>query len=203
VISIQGGSEFIGRLFGDKDATIADNKPAIGYFAAVIGSALLLPASFALTLHARRHGTTWHERVPVIWLEGLNTFAWEGKLFQAVVLLVFLALPAGLIVRGIAEAETGDICELDTNHFYRGSGTTLLWPPTSLEGHQMRLRKAGAGNEPCKTGIEIFPRFGTPFLVYGLPLISGLMGLTALATIFLTRPASVAPISASEADRTG
>jgi hypothetical protein len=92
VISIQGGSEFIGRLFGDKGGTIADNKPAIGYFAAIIGSALPLPASFALSLHARRHGTTWHERVPVVWLEGLNTFAWEGKLFQAVVLLVFLAL---------------------------------------------------------------------------------------------------------------
>jgi hypothetical protein len=67
----------------------------------------------------------------------------------------------------------------------------------------MRLRKAGAGDEPCKTGIEIFPRFGTPFLVYGLPVIAGLMGLTALATIFLTRPAGVAPSSASEADGTG
>jgi hypothetical protein len=198
VISIQGGSEFVGRLFGDKGATIPDNKPAIGYFAAIIGAGLFLVASLALRLHASRHGTCWHERVPVLWLEGLNTFAWEAKLFQAAVLFLFLALPAAGIVKSIVEAERGDICELDTEHFYKGSETTLLWPPASLEGHQMRLRRAGADSEPCKSGIEIFPRSWTPLLIYGLPIVSGMMALAALVTIFWIRAANAVPLPAPD-----
>jgi hypothetical protein len=81
VISLQGGSEFLGRLFGDK-LSAGDNKPAIGYFGAIIGGGLFLLASSVLLLHARRHGDQWHSRIPVVWLEGLNTSAWEAKCFQ-------------------------------------------------------------------------------------------------------------------------
>jgi hypothetical protein len=187
IVSIQGGSDFVGRLLGDKGGTLPDNKPAIGYFGSIIGSGLFLIASLSLFLHARRHGAHWHDRIPVVWLEGLNTLTWDGKLFQAVVLLLFLGLPAAGIVRCIGEAESGDICELDTGHFYKGSETTLFWPPRALEGHQMRLRREGAGDEPCKSGIEIFPTFGTPLLVYGLPALSGCMALAALAAILFGR----------------
>jgi hypothetical protein len=185
VISIQGGSEFLGKLFGDKAGAVADNKPAIGYFGAMIGGVLLLLASFILSLYARRHGTAWHARVPVLWLEGLDTLSWEGRVFQGFVLVIFLLVPALGIVKCIAEAESGDICELDENHFYRGSDTTLLWPPTAIDGHQMRLRREGSGSEPCKTGIEIFPRYGTPAIVYGIPVLGGCMTLAALSLIFL------------------
>lgn len=185
IVSIQGGSEFVGKLLGDKGGTVPDNKPAIGYFGAIVGSGLFLIASFALFLHAFRFGDHWHNRVPVVWLEGLDTSVWDGKLFQIVVLVLLLGLPVAGIVLCIGEAESGDICELDKSHFYKGSETTLLSPPRALEGHQMRLRRAGAGEEPCKTGIEIFPTFGTPFLVYGLPFLSFCMALAAFATILL------------------
>jgi len=56
LVSIQGGSEFIGRVFGDKAALPADNKPAIGYFGAIIGGALFFVASCALALHVIRYG---------------------------------------------------------------------------------------------------------------------------------------------------
>lgn len=187
LISIQGGSEFIGKLVGDKGGTLSDNKPAIGYFGVIVGSGLFLTASFALSLYARRHGNHWHDRVPVIWLEGLNTSAWHGKLFQLIVLILLLGLPAAGIFLCIAEAEKGDICELDTTHFYKGSETTLLSPPRSVEGHQMRLRRDGAGNAPCTSGIEIFPSFGTPFLIYGLPVLSGCMAIAALVTVVLRK----------------
>lgn len=193
IVSIQGGSEFVGKLFGDKVGSVADNKPAVGYFAAIIGSVLFLGACLALSLNARRHGRCWHERVPVVWLEGLKTSSWEGKLFQAVVLLLFLVLPIAGMVKCIVEAESGDICELDTNHFYKGSETTLLWPPVAIERRQMRLRREGDGNEPCKTGIEIFPRIGTPILVYGLPTVAVCGAFTALGLIFLRRRQVVEP----------
>jgi len=131
-------------------------------FGAIIGGGLFFLASSVLALHARRHGDRWHSRVPVVWLESLNTGAWEAKLFQVVILVIFIALPAAAIVRCMGEAESGDICEQDAKHFYKGSETTLLWPPVAKEGHQMRLRKAGAGEEPCLSGVELFPRSWTP-----------------------------------------
>jgi hypothetical protein len=48
---------------------------------------------------------------------------WEAKVFQASVLLIFVAVPAVGIVRCIAEAESGEICQQDTNNFYKGSET--------------------------------------------------------------------------------
>jgi len=185
IVSMQGGSDFVGKLLGDKGGTLPDNKPAIGYFGAIVGGGLFLIGSFALLLHSYRHGDRWHNRVPVVWLEGLDTGVWDGKVFQVIVLALFLGLPAAGIVLCIGEAEIGDICELGTTNFYKGSETTLLLPPQAEKGHQMRLRREGAGNEECKSGIEIFPRFGTPFLVYGLPCLSFCMALAALGTILL------------------
>jgi hypothetical protein len=184
IISIQGGSDFLGRLFGDKGASVADNKPAIGYFGAIIGGGILFVASSALALHARRHGERSYARIPVVWLEGLNTYAWEAKLFQVCILLMFVALPAAGTIRCMYEAEKGDICEQDTNNFYKGSDTTLLWAPVAKSGNQMRLRKAGAGNDACSAGIEIFPRSLTPLTFYGFPLAAGGMIAFAVAAIF-------------------
>lgn len=187
IISLQGGSEFLGRLFGDKGGSAADNNPAIGYFGAIVGGGLFLVASIALLLHARRYGNQWHSRVPVIWLEGLDTAAWEAKVFQVCILLIFVVMPFAGIVRCMAEAESGDICEQDTTNFYNGSETTLLWAPTAKEGNQMRLRKAGAGEAPCKSGVELFPRTLTPLAFYGLPLAATGMATLAVFFIFSTR----------------
>ena len=207
ILSLQGGSEYLGRLFGDKGGSaadkaaisVADSKIAIGYFGAIVGSCLFLLASSALALHARRHGKRWHARIPVVWLEGLNTSAWEAKLFQVVILAIFVALPVAGNIRCIEEAESGDICELDKKHFYKGSATTLLWPPVAQEDHQMRLRRAGAGEEPCTTGVEIFRRSWTPLFFYGLPLSAGVMAAVALMLIFGERKPG-APDDAAGAD---
>jgi hypothetical protein len=146
-------------VFGDKAALPADNKPAIGYFGAIISGALFFVASCALALHAIRHGRSWHDRIPVVWPEGLDTSAWEGGIFQAVVLVLFLAVPATGIALCIAEAEKGDICEQDTTHFYTGSQKSLLWPPNPIDGNQMRLRREGSGQalqdgDPDSTRVD-------------------------------------------------
>jgi hypothetical protein len=193
LVSIQGGSDFVGRVFGDKAALPPDNKPAIGYFGAIIGAGLFFVASLTLALHAIRYGRSWHDRIPVVWLEGLDTSAWEGRIFQVIALVLLLALPAVGIALCIAEAEKGDICELDTPHFYRGSETTLLWPPKPIDGGQMRLRREGSGEEPCKTGIQILPWFWTPVLIYGAPVASILAALFALGAIFVPRRSQAEP----------
>lgn len=93
----------------------------MGYFVAVVGGALFFVASSALALHAMRHGNRWDERMPVVWLEGIRTGTWDGSLFQVAVLLLFLGLPALGIGKAIEIAEAGEICELDTTRFYKGS----------------------------------------------------------------------------------
>lgn len=197
IISIQGGSDFLGKLLGDKGGTLPDNKPAIGYFGAIIGAGLFLIASFVLVLHAFRHGNSWHNRVPVVWLEGLDTRVWDGKVFQAIVLIFFIGIPAAGVILCIEEAEIGDICELKTTNFYTGADTTLLSPPRAEKGQQMRLRREGSGSDECKAGIEIFPKFGTPFLVYGLPFLSFCTALAALGMIFIRRSRRPGPLPGS------
>ena len=185
VISLQGGTEFLGRLFGDKGGSAVDNRPAVGYFSAIIGGGLLLLGSCVLVLHARRHGRHWHSRIPVVWLEALDTYAWEAKAYQVLILFIFLALPAAGVWRCMQEAESGDMCELDSKYVHLGSETTLLWPPLPHNAkNQMRLRKADSGAEPCKGGVEIFPRSLTPLLFYGLPLGAAASSLAAIAAIF-------------------
>jgi hypothetical protein len=208
VISLQGGSEYLGGLFGEKpnaaaekrsEKLTADSKPAIGYFGAIVGGGLFLLASSALLLHARRHGDRWHARIPVIWLEGLNTSAWDAKVFQAVILLVFVGSPAAGIFVCIRAAESGDICEQDTNNFYTGRDTSLLWAPVAKrKGNQMRLRRAEADSEPCDSGIELFPRSLTPLGVYGLPVAAGCMAAMAIVSVFMRRKRGP-PASADEA----
>ncbi|RWO24833.1 MAG: hypothetical protein EOS10_31500 [Mesorhizobium sp.] len=152
-------------------------------------------ASIALLWHARRYGNQWHSRIPVIWLEGLDTAAWEAKVFQVCILLIFVAMPFAAIVRCMAEAESGDICEQNTQNFYKGSETTLLWAPIAKEGKQMRLRKTGAGEVPCTSGVELFPRSLTPLAFYCLPLAA--TGMATLAVFFIFSSRKPKPSTAS------
>lgn len=204
VISLQGGTEFLGRLFGDKGGSAVDNRPAVGYFGAIIGGGLLLLGSCILSLHARRHGSHWHSRVPVAWLEGLETHAWEAKLYQVLILVIFVALPVVGVFRCMQVAESGDICEQDTSHVYVGEETTLLWPPTAQNAMtQMRLRKAGSGSKACEGGVEIFPRSLTPLLFYGLPAGAVAASVFALAAIFRRSKFRIAGRSVEGQDATG
>ena len=102
-------------------------------------------------------------------------------------MLIFVALPAVGIIRCISEAESGDICEQDTKNVYKGSETTLLWPPVAKDGKQMRLRKAGSGDAPCLSGVELFPRSLTPVAFYGLPIAAGAVGTAAVISLFWRR----------------
>ena len=202
IVSLQGGTEFVGRLLGEKGGTAITNPAGIAYFGAIVGGGLLLLASIPFLLHVRRHGAKWHSRIPVVWLEGLDTAAWEGKAFQVCVLLVLVFAPAVGIVRCIEVAELGDICEQDTPYVYSGKETNLFAAPSSKTGNQMRLRKAGSDNEPCVAGVELFPRSWTPIFFYVVP--SAGLAITALALMLLFVPSAPEKSqgSADEAGRT-
>jgi hypothetical protein len=186
IVSLQGGTEFVGRLLGDKGGTPVTNPAGIGYFGAIVGGGVFLLASVPFLVHVRRHGERWHARVPVVWLEGLDTAAWEGKAFQICVLLLLVCAPAVGILRCMQVAELGDICEQDTPNIYSGKETNLFAAPSAKQGNQMRLRRAGSGNAPCTAGVELFPRSWTPIFFYVIPSTG--LGIMALAVILLVVP---------------
>ena len=186
IVSLQGGTEFVGRLLGEKGGTPVTNPAGIGYFGAIVGGGLFLLASVPFLLHVRRHGERWHSRIPVVWLEGLNTAAWEGKAFQICVMLLLVCVPAAGIARCMQVAELGDICEQNTANVYKGKETNLFAAPSSKQSNQMRLRKAGSGNDPCTTGVELFPRTWTPIFFYVVPSMG--LAIMALALILLLVP---------------
>lgn len=169
IVSLQGGTEFVSRLRGEKTAVPVTNPAGIGYFGAIVGGGLLLIASVPFLLYVRRHGEQWHSRIPVVWLEGLETAAWEGKAFQICVLLLLVCAPAIGIIRCMQVAELGDICEQDTTNVYKGEETNLFAAPWAKQGNQIRLRKAGSGNASCTEGVELFPRTWTPIFFYVVP----------------------------------
>ncbi|MHC2677001.1 hypothetical protein ACVI1J_009164 [Bradyrhizobium diazoefficiens] len=185
-MSLQGGTEFVGRVLGEKGGTPVTNPAGIAYFGAIVGGGLFLIASIPFLLHVHRHGDRWHSRIPVIWLEGLNTAAWEGKAFQLCVLLLLVCAPAIGIVRCMQVAELGDICEQDTGNVYKGEDTNLFAAPVAKQGKQIRLRRAGSGNAACTEGVELFPRTWSPMFFYVVPSLG--LSIMALAIVLLFVP---------------
>jgi hypothetical protein len=122
----------------------------------------------------------------VIWLEGLKTDDWAAKIYQACVLLVLVIAPAVGIVKCQIEAEKGDICEQDTSNIYGGYNTNLFFAPVAKSGNQMRLRKENSGDDPCKAGVQLFPRSWTPLFFYAIPLLG--IALMALGFVLLFVP---------------
>jgi hypothetical protein len=187
VISLQGGTEFVGRPFGEKADVPMNNAPGIAYFGVIGGGGLIFLAPLPFALHAFRPGSHSATRTPTVWLEGLDTDKWEAKVFQACVLLVLVFAPAAGIVKCYLEAETGDIREQDTSNFYRGDQTTFLWAPVANGDNQIRLRKADSGQEPCKSGVQLFPRSWTPLFFYIVPLLGLAITAFGLALLFVPR----------------
>jgi hypothetical protein len=91
------------------------------------------------------------------------------------------------IVKCYLEAETGDICEQDTSNVYKGDETTLFWAPVAKGGNQMRLRKADSGDEPCKSGVQLFPRSWTPLFFYVIPILGLFITAFGLVLLFVPR----------------
>src|SRR6267142_2325616 len=80
IISIQGPISWA-SCSGTKVPRCPTISPRSVTSAPSWGGGLFLIASFVLLLHAYRHGNRWHNRVPVVWLEGLDTSIWDGKMF--------------------------------------------------------------------------------------------------------------------------
>lgn len=84
----QGGNE----IFGAK-LVLSSRVPA-AMMAIPICSVLLILTSWIGWLYARRTGNHWHERIPIVGFENLQTKSGEGRVYQGGMLALFSLLPA-------------------------------------------------------------------------------------------------------------
>ncbi|TGP52549.1 hypothetical protein EN873_14860 [bacterium M00.F.Ca.ET.230.01.1.1] len=88
----QGGEE----IFGAK-VVMKARVPAV-MIAIPICSILLTLTSLVGRLYSLRAGSKWHERIPVVGFEGIDTGSREGRVYQGVMITVFSLLPAIALV---------------------------------------------------------------------------------------------------------
>ena len=108
-IVTQGGNE----VFGAKLVS-ADRAPAsvIGIF---ICSILLVLVCLLGRSYARAAGEAWHDRIPVLALDGLDTGSREGKWYQRAVLFCFTILPAAAILHFWDLVRDAEVVSTNTN----------------------------------------------------------------------------------------
>lgn len=168
VITIQGGVDIFGAKF------LADAKKdgvaVIGYFSVIVGSFLMCVALTIAILYAWRHGRAWHERIPVVVLDGLKTGSIEGRIFQLAVVLMLIIVPLAGIGRSMIVANEGTICEqtapgVSPIHYPGGQ-----WRLINLPSSQSQLRLMAMETPPgiCGGhGVEI--SWYTPILFGAMP----------------------------------
>lgn len=88
-LSSQGANPFL-------SITLLDDRRAVGaLFGIFICSPLaILLSSIGEMFIEKFGGQGWPERIPVVWLETLDTSTREGRLYQGVLLFLFVVLPA-------------------------------------------------------------------------------------------------------------
>lgn len=183
VIVIQGGVDILGaKLLVTAEK---DGKPVIGYFAAIVGGVLLSLALAIAILHARRHGQFWHDRLPVVGLDGLETSSREGKVYQAFFLVVLVLLPLCGIGRSLEVANRGSLCEQalagEKPHWHKGNEFKLFLLPA--HANQLRLMKEGESEGNCGGhGVEI--GWWTPLLLAGAPGLAAALAALLLLTLW-------------------
>jgi len=159
--------------------------------AVAVGAPLLWLSLLIAILHARRHGSQWHERIPTLMLEGLHTASWEGRVFQGAVVTVLIVLPAISIGHCLRVANTGYICEQVADgapsdtlaRFYPGGNGTIFSLPSHKE--QLRLVPDVETAKICKSGYGI--DWYTRLLIVVFPAAAAGLLIVWIYSLFVPR----------------
>jgi hypothetical protein len=91
-IVAQGGNE----VFGAK--LIVSQRVPAAMLAILICSILAIASSAIGRLYARRGGRCWHERIPVVGFDQIDTGSIEGRVYQGAMLALLSVLPFAAMV---------------------------------------------------------------------------------------------------------
>lgn len=179
-----------------------EERPATAFLALGLGSVLLTLTALVGSLHARRHGADWHSRIPCVWLEDLETATWEGSLYQAVIGILFVALPLLSFWHFAGVVWKSWLCELDTAATPLGvSQAWLHGIPAAVD--QIRLvdglrsikQPNGSFVPTCTGGIQVFPgwEFVLLMVMVAASAVSSLAFAYAVLLVRASKKPSVAP----------
>ncbi len=87
------------------DVDLIEDRPRVGALVAIpICSALLFTLCRIGTKHAQHiRIQKWHVRLPVVWLENLDTSSPEGRWYQRFFLLVYVIIPAAALAHFVGK----------------------------------------------------------------------------------------------------
>lgn len=131
-----------------KMATVESRPRFVDLFAIPIcGFLLILLCQIGFAYKSTVSGRHWHERLPIVWLEGLQTGSRSGKIYQAFFILLFLVIPAAALIHFMDKVRSLDVFKddelLSQIHFFD-------WiSPATIDGHQFALGN-GIGADPAK-----------------------------------------------------
>lgn len=148
----QGGNE----IFGTK--LIASQRVPAAVVAIPVCATLLTVASLVGRLYAVRGGERWHERVPVVGFDTLDTSQPEAKAYQAGMLFMFSLLPIAALVHFWRVFLLADVMLNDGSN--RLLGSIWDWQPTlkSLNDPARICTAINAGPPPsCVDGVTVLP----------------------------------------------
>lgn len=196
VMTVQGGVNIFDIVVpADREK---EGNAVVAYMAVAMGTPLFCLSLLLAILHARRHGTRWHSRIPVVMLDGLNTSSWEGKVFQILVAFILVVIPTIAITHCLRVANEGYICEQAANtpppgrpvQVYPGENGTLFSLPAHSE--QLRLVRDKEAASICKSGYGL--DWYTWWLVVAFPVLAVALLAIWLAALLLPRsPRDTAP----------
>ena len=168
-----------------------DGREVLAYFAVIVGAGLSSLALAVAILYARRHGNAWHNRIPVVFVEKLDTEALESKIYQIAVVVILVLLPLYGVGKSIFVANEGLVCEQADKSTPAVSYEPGKWMMIFLPPHtsQIRLMQHDTPKSICrKSGVEIGSY--TPILFAGLPVVA--LILLAWWLVLLFGPAALA-----------
>jgi len=92
----------------------------------------------------------WHQRIPVVWLENLDTATLSGKLYQAFFIFAFLLIPTAGLIHFLDKVSSINVLRdgqpFQQTHFFD-------WVPAdALAGHKFSLGN-GIGNPPAEVAF--------------------------------------------------
>ena len=161
LLASQGGSALL------KLPLIHDERAPMSLFALMIGSVLLILTSAAGCIYAGRSPGRWHERIPVVWLEGLDTKKVEGQLYQLAIVAIYLVLPVVCVLHFIDVVWHSKLCVLGS------TAPPIMVSDSWFDGipgaaNQIRLVEDLLPNGACGKGIEVYP--GWEFVLVGIAI---------------------------------
>jgi len=171
---------------------LTEERPPMAFFGLAMASILTILLCTVGWLHARRHGTNWSGRVPVVWLDGLDTGQPDAKIYQAVVLVLFLLVPTAASVHFAQIIFSSKLCILGTRSI---ASVPEAWLGSLGHASQTRLVADLSADATCNHGIQVFAPAEFLILIMLCVLAIVLMLLLLIAAFWGRRSASAVFVS--------